>query len=160
MLGNTAKINREDMLGKTNLLPFLIRSILIGFLFNLAWENAQAPLYRDYGSFWQHFPMCLAASAMDAVIVVALYLIVARLRHSIDWIANTDWISVLLLVGLGGITVAIIEKSMLFIGIWGYASSMPLLFNTGIGLTPLLQLMILPLPILLISHYSLKMKRK
>lgn len=48
------------------------------FLFHLLWENLQAPLYKGYTSFAQHFGICLKATFGDMVFMMD--------RHSADGI--------------------------------------------------------------------------
>ena len=123
----------------------LIFSIfMIGFLLNLVWENAQAPLYEGYTNFWNHFMMCFWASLVDAAVVLLLYGLLAIWYKDFYWIRYINWKSAAVLVLLGaGIAVGF-EQWAFNKNMWSYVDSMPVVFlNTG--LSPLLQMMLLPL---------------
>lgn len=121
-----------------------------GFITNLVWENAQAPLYEGYESFSQHFVFCLAASAVDGAIVVLLYVLVFLIRKNMFWLLHSDMKDVGIIVIFGALTAIVFEIVALKNGLWNYTKDMPLVF--GLGLIPLMQLSILPA----LSIYLLK----
>jgi hypothetical protein len=121
-----------------------------GFVTNLIWENAQAPLYEGYKGFGQHFIFCFVASIVDGVIIVVFYLIVSVIRRNRSWLFSIRIGDIIILVILGILTAIAFEKWALSNGTWSYDERMPMIL--GLGLMPLLQLSILSI----ISIYLVK----
>jgi flagellar biosynthesis protein FlhB len=69
----------------------LLYIFIIGFLLNLVWKNAQAPLYEGYGSFWQHFMICFWASLVDAGVILLLYVLLAAWYRDFFWVEYLNW---------------------------------------------------------------------
>jgi hypothetical protein len=122
----------------------LINIAIVSFLFNIVWENAQAPFYANYTGFWQHFQICFWGVLGDVIIILFLYGIFAFVRRDIWWIKSWSVTPIIFLVIVGMITALLIEYYALSVGRWAYDSSMPLFFETKAGLWPVLQMMILP----------------
>ena len=138
-------------------MPRLILSIFfIGFFLNLIWENVQAPLYEGYTNFWDHFMMCFWASLVDAAVILLLYSLFAI------WYKDPFWIKYLnrkngLLLMLAGAAVALGFEYWAFeYEVWAYTERMPVVGILEIGLSPLLQMMLLPLLTLILSYKMLK----
>lgn len=104
---------------------------LIALVLNLFWEFGQSGLYETFPAFLP-FWLCLALAAMiDAVITVMLLWLARKFRKPV------------FAVGLLGFCVAVlIEALALSLDWWSYAPAMPRLW--GIGLVPVLQMMLLP----------------
>lgn len=117
---------------------------IIGFLLNLVWENAQAPLYEGYTNFWDHFMICFWASLVDAAVVLLLYGLLSFWYKDFYWVQDLNWKSVAVLVFLGGGIAIGFEQWAFKNNMWSYKNNMPVIFS-GIGLSPLLQMMLLPL---------------
>ena len=116
---------------------------IMGFLLNLIWENAQAPLYEGYTNFWDHFMMCFWASLVDAAVVLLLYCLLAVWYKDFYWVRYIKWESAAVLVLLGGGIAIGFEQWAFKNEMWSYTDRMPVvLLNTG--LSPLLQMMLLP----------------
>lgn len=123
---------------------------MTGFITNLIWENAQAPLYTGYKGFGQHFLFCLVASVIDGLVVLAFYFIISLIRRDSFWLFNLKPSDILMLCVLGLFTAILFEKWALKSGTWNYTEEMPLI--RGMGLMPVLQLAILSI----ISIYIVK----
>ncbi len=135
----------------------LLNIFAVAFLLNFIWENAQAPLYQGYISFWQHFWICLPASLWDAGYVTLLYLAIALVHRDWFWFPkiNNNKRSDRYVYCYGAFTIAIIAVSLtiatiiewnaLAKGKWAYSAAMPLVPIIHVGLTPFLQLAILSL---------------
>lgn len=119
----------------------LLWIFIAGFITNLIWENAQAPLYEGYKGFAQHFVFCFAASIVDGVIIVVFYLIVSVIRKNRLWLFSIRMGDIIILVILGTLTAIVFEMWALSDEKWSYDQRMPVIL--GIGLMPLLQLSIL-----------------
>ena len=134
----------------------LIFSIfIIGFLLNLVWENAQAPLYEGYTNFWSHFMVCFWASLVDAAVVLRLFGLLAIWYKDFYWVKYINWKSAAVLVLLGGGVAIGFEQWAFNNETWSYTDRMPvILLDTG--LSPLLQMMLLPLLTYFISQRILR----
>ena len=103
-----------------------------GFLINFIWENLHAPLYSGY-RFWAWQPMLIYASLVDAFFVVLLYFV---------YLARGQCVLVVMLLGL--FIAYIVEILALRSGRWSYTDLMPITPFLNVGLTPVLQMICLP----------------
>ncbi len=127
----------------------------VGFILNLIWENLQAPLYEGYNSFWQHFNICFVATLGDVLIILLVFGGFALLYRNIYWFSSMNIMRIVFLMGLGTFIAVVIEAFNLGIGRWAYTNAMPTI--GGIGVLPLLQMMILlPLTFYLTSKFIKK----
>jgi hypothetical protein len=136
-------------------------SILIfatGFLLNLIWETAQRPLYKGFISYIDSFWGCFVASIVDAVTVLLLYVFFAWWFKSLNWIKHLNWKIAALLILTGGAIAVGFEQWAFALDQWNYTERMPVVPIINIGLSPLLQLMLLPLMSYLISYKLLEKK--
>lgn len=118
--------------------------LMIGFLLNLIWENAQAPLYKGYNGFFGHFWICFAASVVDALVLLLLYTLLAMFNHSLYWFLDARVWQHGFLVIIGGLLAVWFEKWALGAEQWSYTNAMPVVPSLDVGLLPFLQLMTLP----------------
>lgn len=129
---------------------------ITGFITNLIWENAQMPLYSGYEGFGQHFLLCLVASIIDGVSILALYLMISVVRKNSLWLFNIRALDIILLFILGLLVSTLLERWGLKSGAWKYTSQMPLVL--GMGLAPLLQLAVLSIISVFIVRLALPRK--
>ncbi|HLD64036.1 MAG TPA: hypothetical protein VI913_04040 [Candidatus Peribacteraceae bacterium] len=128
------------------------------FILHLLWENLQAPLFAGYTSFWQHFIICLPATGGDILVMAFMYGTLALFHRDFFWVANPaaytyqrTWI-LPLLVGIAFAipfewwAVNVAER-------WEYAG-MPLLPWLRIGVTPVLQMIAVPILTILLTRAS------
>ena len=120
----------------------LLSIFAVAFLLNLIWENAQAPLYQGYVSFWQHFWICLPASLWDAGYITLVYAAIALLKKDWNWFSKDRRFNVPLVAALGLLTASVVELDALLKNKWAYSAAMPLVPIIHVGLTPFLQLAI------------------
>jgi len=148
---------------------FLINLFSISFLLNFVWEISQMGFYStlgmgdvsDYGNFLRtHWEVSLK----DALMVVSVYLIISLIlknclpsgdvsqgqKWPLTW--NSGWL--ILLLSLPAWQAVIEYYSVYIYGRWGYAEAMPLIY--GIGIIPLLQMLVLPGAAVLLSRHLLK----
>ena len=114
-------------------------------LLHYAWEMLQAPLFDVFAgqSFWQHAWPCFRAALGDLAIAGGAYVVTAVLFRQIRWPFETHWFwpSVVWTV-LGLLATVAFERWALWVGRWHYTDAMPTI--AGIGLTPLLQWIVVP----------------
>lgn len=137
---------------------FITLSFIISFFTNLLWENAQAPLYVGYTSFWQHFSLCFLAAIIDGIIVTVVASASWFFRRKTQF-GQLSILELLTLTFVGAVISTGIEKWALVYQYWHYTQAMPRLPIISVGIPPLLQLTILiPLTIYLarkiLSHLT------
>ena len=137
---------------------FVITTILLAFLFNVAWEILQMPLYKGGVYEWQHILFCVLASVADVVMVLLIYFGFAWIYKDGLWIKNLNTKRIILLMLIGGVGAVLTEIRHLSIGTWSYADAMPLIPVVNVGLSPVLQFMILPILIYRLS-FNLVVRR-
>lgn len=130
------------------------------FLLHFLWENLQAPLYTCFWEypFVQCLLICLKATATgDMLFMLTIYLALAVVHRDWFWVSKeaaykhpATW---LLAVFIGVLLAVSFELWAVHVVLrWQYAS-MPLLPIVQVGITPILQMIIVPLGVLLISSH-------
>lgn len=124
----------------------------VSFFLHLLWENLQSPLYSCYStsSFLQCFWICLKATITgDMLFTLTIYVALAFVHRDPFWIAARSvfghpatWVLAVLVGVLLGISFELwaIHVSHR----WTYAT-MPILPVLRIGITPVLQMIVVPL---------------
>jgi hypothetical protein len=127
----------------------------LAFVLNLAWEIAQVRLY----TIWADADRLSVASALlhcslgDVLIALALFVLAGIALRRADWPVSRPWIGGAIVVsGALAYTVWSEWYNVYRAGSWAYAANMPLIF--GIGLSPLVQWVILP-PVLVLAYREL-----
>ena len=117
----------------------------LAFVLNLAWEIAHVRLYTIWaeadgtGVAWA----LLHCSIGDVVIALTMFVLAGIALWRADWPASRPWTgSVIVVIGAMAFTAWSEWYNVYGAGNWGYTASMPMIF--GIGLSPLLQWLILP----------------
>ena len=132
------------------------RIFVIGFLVNLVWENAQGFLYVGYRGFVEHFWACFVASVIDALVILLVYLVLALVYQELYWPRRNTSVRYVVVALLGGALAVGFELWALAVGEWSYTPLMPVVPGLGVGLSPLVQLMVLPV---LTYHLSARRTR-
>ena len=122
----------------------------LAFVLNLTLEIAQVRLYTIWAVAdgmtvaWALFHCSLG----DVVIALALFALAGMVLRCADWPATRPWTGgVIVVVGAMAFTAWSEWYHVYRAGNWSYTASMPMIF--GIGLSPLLQWLIVPLAIVL-----------
>ncbi len=119
---------------------------------NYVWEMAQMPLYQEMPfDRLRSWLLCFRASLGDGVIILAIWAIGFAVFRERYWFApgpdssKTSWGARLaVLLAAGGIIAVAIEIHALGTDRWAYSSLMPLVPYVEVGLSPFIQLLILP----------------
>ncbi len=130
---------------------FVLTLLILAFAFNFAWEIIQLPLYKDYAFDIRHVSFCALASLADVMMVLLIYFVFAKIYKSPFWIKGLTFEKALFITFTGGIGAALSEMRHLSKGDWSYSSYMPVVPIIHVGLSPLLQFMLLPLLIYFVS---------
>ncbi len=129
-----------------------VNLLVFSFLLNLLWETIQAPLFvfdQQFSTFL--LTGCLLfCSGVDALMTLTSYWIVSITAGSRYWFLSKSagyWIS---FVGVGLILAFVSEYTAVhYRDLWQYTERMPIVPGLDVGLTPILQWLILP-PLVLI----------
>ena len=127
----------------------------VAFVLNLTWEIAHVRLY----TIWAEADGLSLARALlhcslgDVVIAIAMFALAGLALWRTDWPASRPWTGgVVVVIGAMAFTAWSEWYNVYRAGNWGYTASMPMIF--GIGLSPLLQWLILP-PVMVGAYRTL-----
>ncbi len=137
---------------------FIMRAGLwsvLAIALNLVWEIAHVRLY----TIWVEADRLTVAWSLvhctlgDAAIALTMFALAGIVLRQTDWPVSSPWSgSAIVTVGAMAFTAWSEWYNVYQIGSWSYTASMPMIL--GIGLSPLLQWLILP-PIMVIAYRNL-----
>ena len=130
----------------------LLLWMVAGFAFNFTWEVLQLPLYIGQGSFELHAWQCFVASLWDVGLLASLYAFLCLVTRERYWFLRLGSFRLLLLAAAGFVIAVLIELRALDHGKWGYTPAMPRVPGLGVGLSPVLQMVLIPLALAWLSH--------
>jgi hypothetical protein len=122
---------------------------VFAFLLNYPWEFSQVPLFAGVADapHWTAIKGCAIAALGDAVIMLVAYWFVAVIARSRHWIAVPTAAHLMLFVAVG-VTITVVIEQLALRGLWfkswSYSPLMPVIPGIGVGLSPLLQWLVLP----------------
>ena len=123
--------------------------VVFALLLNYPWEFLQAPLFDRMAAapHRQATIACSLATVGDAMIMLVAYWIVSAFSVDRGWIVVPRAAQIALFVAVGATVTVVIERLVLeglWIHEWRYSASMPVLPGIGVGLSPVLQWLLLP----------------
>lgn len=136
----------------------LIFYAAISFVLNFIWEMSQVGLYKPHfnGTFDLIF-VHSRATAGDVTVLFFIYAIVGLIFRDAKWVAKNKTTPLLLAAFFGFIFAVVIEKYALSTGRWEYNETMPIIPYIKVGLSPILQLTVIPALVAFITgKYSAK----
>jgi hypothetical protein len=102
--------------------------------------------YEWWGASWvTGLLICLQAALGDGLLVLALYGLGYAFFRRREWILQPGVAGYTLLVLAGMVIAVAIEMHALAWGRWAYNARMPIIPGIGVGLIPVVQMMMLPL---------------
>ena len=115
-------------------------------LFNFLWEIGQAGAYTGIPTSMRHtMQACGIHSMIDALLVLGMYWGGSLVLRGLDWIQRPGLPGYVWMGTVGFLISVVIELNAVYrLGTWGYRSSMPLIPGLGVGLLPVLQMLVLP----------------
>lgn len=116
---------------------------LFAFLLNLFWEYLHTPLYlmiTNHTSF-DYFYM----ATVDGIIVLLIYWLVCLEARTFFWLSELQKHIALILISGIFVSSFIEVKNVYFTHVWSYAAAMPIIPFLGVGLSPVLQMIVTPL---------------
>lgn len=122
---------------------------VFALLLNFPWEILQAPLFVGMGggTFIHAIKGCAQGTLGDAVIILLAYWTVSGVAASRGWIVAPSFRQLALFIAIGVLITAAIEWLATrghWVQSWVYSSAMPVVPGLGVGLSPLLQWVVLP----------------
>lgn len=113
---------------------------------NFAWEMGQSPAYTGLPStLWRMVQECGVHSLLDGLFVLGIFGGGALLFRGRDWILRPGLAGYFWMGTAGFFVSVVIELNAVYrLGTWGYAEAMPLIPGLGVGLLPVLQMLVLP----------------
>ena len=135
---------------------FSFLTIILAFLFNFIWEMVQMPLFQGMTFNVKVTSFCALASVADGIMTLLLYYVFAFIYNERLWAKNLTVLRTIALMIIGGFGAIIAEIWHTSLGNWTYTESMPLLPFVNVGLSPILQFMMLPPIIFYLSFKSLR----
>lgn len=128
----------------------LFTAFAIGAAANFPWEMAHSLLYRNPRGFGlkEHLICCGVASLADGVGIAAIFAVGAAAFREPRWTRQItpSRLGAATLLGIGGAVVT--EWLALRLDWWAYTPAMPRVPGTNLGLSPLVQFIVLPLLVL------------
>lgn len=125
-----------------------IAAFTIAFVLNVIWENAHMSLYKNFSgdrSSLQRFIRSISDSIKDSLIILTFYAIPGwAIMTTMQWPWHASLYQHFLLVILGAVLAITVELHAIKTGRWQYTDRMPLVPGLNIGLSPLLQMVLLP----------------
>jgi hypothetical protein len=120
-----------------------------GLAANFAWEMLHMHLYAGIGGGWAR---CAAAAASDVSVLAFLYAVIAAAAGAASWFREAIASRSLALAAVGFLTAVTIELRALSNDEWSYEPSMPLLPFFEVGVSPVLQMVLIPLVLTWLSR--------
>jgi hypothetical protein len=150
----------KSVISKVAYKKFIFILLALAFLLNLVWEMLQMPLYKGMQINVRSALVCGLAAIADAIMSLLLYFGFAFIYKNSYWIENINWQRFIALILAGGVGSALMEIRHLNAGTWVYTKSMPVIPVINVGLIPVLQFMILPGIIYMVTLKIFKVKIK
>ena len=138
---------------------FLFTCLLFvtAFLLHFLWEYLHYVLYIcDV----ERLTCALVAALVDAFITLGIYYFFSGPYHDFVWFRRFSVRKIFLLLLVGFFIAYLIELRGLYFARWSYSALMPLIPVLQVGVSPIMQMMILPLVSLLISRFLLRVFEK
>jgi hypothetical protein len=120
----------------------------------------QMPLYENFSFSVTTTIFCLLASIGDAIMILIIYFIGSALFKSYSWFLKFNLKTITYITTAGLILSVSGELIALNLNLWNYSSLMPKLFFTSMGLSPVLQMIILPTLTFMIAGGLIKFGKK
>ena len=120
-------------------------------LLNFPWELMQVPFYQGMGAaaHWGAVKVCTRATLGDGIIMLIAYWGAAIVARDRWWFLKPRPMPLVVLLAVGVAITVFLERLATVSDDpdwgWRYAETMPIVPGLGIGLTPLLQWIVLPL---------------
>ena len=128
--------------------PLLAGIFVVSIFVHSLWEQLQTFAYDCGALSLNAFVVYHSLATLgDGGLMLVLYGAGWAIHRDPAWIDAMTWRDLPWIAGLGGVLATGIEVRALTTGRWAYSEWMPVIPGLGVGLIPILQLVLLPLPI-------------
>ncbi len=118
---------------------------LVAVALNYPWELAHGPLFVGMDSFQAMWWHCFVAALGDGVLVWIIHAAGRAAFQRADWFARPGLAGYAVMLGMGlALAVGVEWIAVHTLHRWTYTAQMPLIPGLGIGVTPVLQMLVLP----------------
>ena len=132
---------------------------IVSFLLHLGWESSHLSLYGGYEHLSSILPINIWASIGDVLYTLGAVLLVALLKGRLNWVREATYKDIASLAILGFFIAVFVEYKGLFLNRWHYLEAMPVIPVLGVGLSPILQMIILlPISVFLTKYILMRIK--
>lgn len=118
---------------------------VLAVLFHYPWELAQSPLYlgmENFRAMWWH---CFVASVGDGFLVLFIFVTGWVVLRRQAWFVQPGVRGYFLMLVVGLVIGVSVEWAAVHVlGRWAYTAQMPLIPGLGVGIVPILQMLVLP----------------
>ena len=133
---------------------------LVSALLHMVWENSHVGLYTGYDALGGGLPITVFATIGDVLYTLAAFALASLFKHGIEWVRETRWHDFLALGCLGFFIALYVEYKALALARWSYLPEMPILPGFEVGLSPVLQMVILlPLTVAIVGLIERRISR-
>lgn len=120
--------------------------LFFAYLLNLFWEVAHAPLFEWSITIPLYVLDVLLTALGDAIVILIMYWIMVGINRNLRWIFDPSKRDYIVILGLGLIFGVLNEIiSVHYLEKWEYNSLMPMIPLLDVGLSPVVQMLVLPL---------------
>jgi hypothetical protein len=125
--------------------------VIVSFGLHLVWEFAHYRLYTGYENLTP-LPIYLWATIGDVLYTLAAFALASAFKRGLGWVREATVSDYLGLAALGFFLALYVEYKAMALQRWVYLPEMPILPMFGVGLSPVLQMVILlPLSVAIVS---------
>lgn len=118
---------------------------VVAVLFNYLWERAQASFYVGKADSDIAWWLCLLASLGDGLRVLLTYAVGRVVLNRRNWFEQPGVRGYVFMLAAGlAISVSVEWATVYTLQWWAYTAQMPLVPVLGVGITPVLQMLVLP----------------
>jgi hypothetical protein len=133
--------------------------VIVAGLLHVLWENAHVGLYTGYGDLGGGLPITVWATIGDVLYTLVAFALVSLFKHGIEWVREALWSDYVGLAILGFCIALYVEYKAFALARWAYTDAMPILPVFSVGVSPVLQMMILlPLTLACVSWIERRLK--
>lgn len=133
---------------------------MVSVAINFVWEVAQMPLFAVNVSPLEYAAHCFVPSLGDGIILLMIFLAGWLVFRRPDWADRPALPGYALMLSCGFVIATVIELGAVYVlNRWEYAASMPRLPYLGVGLVPVLQMLVLPPVIFKVTAWWLGRRR-
>ncbi len=132
---------------------YTLAVFVAGVVLNYIWEVSQAVLYVGMVSIETISWHCFVAALGDGLILLIIHGVGWLVFGKPGWFVHPRAAQIVFLLGFGlAIAVAIEWAAVHWLHRWAYTAQMPLIPGLGIGVTPVVQMLVLPAAIFQIAN--------